>query len=155
MRGVGPPLLESGVRVREDLSGQVPPRGWSDSPPGWQRVVICSDFNSKPGSAVHRFLSGGSVDARRVAPWHKWERAAAVAVDSYHAGRNSSSGLFSLQESPIFLSRGRGELQQHATASEVQELALSLPRRPPFLPPPQRERGGKEVTSIESIRNFP
>lgn len=32
-------------------------------------VVLCGDFNSKPGSFVHRFLSDGVIDARRVAPW--------------------------------------------------------------------------------------
>jgi len=33
-------------------------------------VVICGDMNSKPNSIVHEFLSKGSVDATRVAPWN-------------------------------------------------------------------------------------
>jgi mRNA deadenylase 3'-5' endonuclease subunit Ccr4/uncharacterized protein with PIN domain len=32
-------------------------------------VLVCGDFNSKPGSATHTFLSRGSYDARKVAPW--------------------------------------------------------------------------------------
>mmetsp|Transcript_9082 Transcript_9082/g.13425 ORF Transcript_9082/g.13425 Transcript_9082/m.13425 type:complete len:724 (-) Transcript_9082:30-2201(-) len=32
-------------------------------------VVLCGDFNSKPGSFVHRFLLDGFIDARKVAPW--------------------------------------------------------------------------------------
>ena len=33
-------------------------------------VILCGDLNSKPGSAVHTFLTEGSVDARTVAPWN-------------------------------------------------------------------------------------
>ena len=33
-------------------------------------VLLCGDLNSKPGSAVHTFLTEGTVDARTVAPWN-------------------------------------------------------------------------------------
>eukprot|EP00978_Attheya_sp_CCMP212_P000658 scaffold1312_cov54-Attheya_sp.AAC.2 len=33
-------------------------------------VLVCGDFNSKPGSVVHQFLTQGHANARTVAPWH-------------------------------------------------------------------------------------
>jgi hypothetical protein len=40
-------------------------RGQDDIP-----VVLCGDFNSQPRSFVHRYLTGGEVNAKSVAPWY-------------------------------------------------------------------------------------
>lgn len=40
--------------------------GWEERVP----VIICGDFNSKPRSVVHNFLTRGSVDGRTAAPWN-------------------------------------------------------------------------------------
>uniref|UniRef100_A0A7S0F706 Mut7-C RNAse domain-containing protein n=2 Tax=Craspedostauros australis TaxID=1486917 RepID=A0A7S0F706_9STRA len=33
-------------------------------------LIVCGDFNSNPGSNVHRYMVEGSVNAKMLAPWH-------------------------------------------------------------------------------------
>jgi uncharacterized protein with PIN domain len=50
--------------------------------------VLCGDLNSRPGGVTHTYLSHGSINARRVAPWYQTSSSSTTTTFN---GNNSSS----------------------------------------------------------------
>jgi len=85
-------------------------------------VLLCGDFNSTPGSAVHQFLSEGIYDARTVAPWsaHNICNSRDCMVDRDYINNSRASGYTS------------SNAERNAVISENQDLRkriIELSRR--------------------------
>ena len=99
-------------------------------------VIFCGDLNSRPGSAVHAFLTRGGVDARAVAPWNP----------RYYENLEVEAGLGELE-----VADGKGSRRQTA-AREGVTTPMEDPHREddPAGLPPDADHGEKDEHTYDA-----